>query len=293
MVNTIRLSTELFDEDVKKMEGKFLTKAHFQGEPLRDEDIDVYKPDGTVLLKLRRKALPARLNRYVYDDLVKAARPTSNRGMAAGGGRYRPLKKDGTRSRTVYAKQVLSGVVGFLDRSSREPHCRATAFTGQESARWARIAALAQEVNAVFADTLPERYAAQMAMVGQTRPDWIIPGTAFSTVTVNRNFRTAVHTDEGDLPEGFGVITADRRGPYEGGVLVFPKYEIAVDLHPGDVLLCDVHEFHGNTAFAGFDGEYERLSCVFYYRREMIKCGSFDQELTRLRNQPRVASSPI
>ena len=36
-----------------------------------------------------------------------------------------------------------------------------------------------------------------------------------------------------------------------GGCLVFPKYRIAVDIRSQDVLLCDVHEYHGNSPITG------------------------------------------
>jgi hypothetical protein len=43
-------------------------------------------------------------------------------------------------------------------------------------------------------------------MAEQSSQDFIIKDTAFSTVTVNKNFRTAGHYDNGDLKEGFGNL---------------------------------------------------------------------------------------
>ena len=98
--------------------------------------------------------------------------------------------------------------------------------------------------------------------VQQTPREWIIPGTVFSTITVNRNL---FHRPQrpSDLREGFGVLSVIHAGQYSGGYLVFPKYEVAVDLCSRDVLLADVHEFHGNTLIVGTPGDYERIYGVF------------------------------
>jgi hypothetical protein len=61
--------------------------------------------------------------------------------------------------------------------------------------------------------------------------------------------------------------------------LVFPQYRVAVDLGTRDVLLADVHEWHGNTPLVGAGGEYERVSCVFYYRTGMRHCRPPAEEL--------------
>ena len=58
---------------------------------------------------------------------------------------------------------------------------------------------------AVFRRELPDRYAVQMRAVRATPPEFVIRGTAFTTVTVNRNYRSAVHKDKGDLPDGFAT----------------------------------------------------------------------------------------
>lgn len=86
-----------------------------------------------------------------------------------------------------------------------------------------------------------------MVRVRATHPSWLIAGTAFTAVTVNRDFRTAVHKDRGDLRAGFGVLTALRAGTFSGCHLVFPAYRVAVDLRTRGVLLCNVHEWHGNS----------------------------------------------
>lgn len=60
--------------------------------------------------------------------------------------------------------------------------------------------------------------------------------------------------------------------PGYGGTLVFPKWNLGFNLSTGDVLLCNVHELHGNLPLIGEPGKYQRLSCVFYYREKLQDC---------------------
>jgi hypothetical protein len=39
-----------------------------------------------------------------------------------------------------------------------------------------------------------------------------------------------------------------------------------------DVLLADVHEYHGNTTIIGEEGKYQRISTVMYFRTNMRNC---------------------
>lgn len=45
-----------------------------------------------------------------------------------------------------------------------------------------------------------------------------------------------------------------------------------------DLLLTDVHQWHGNTPIKPIDLRFERVSLVFYYREQMTECGSALEE---------------
>jgi hypothetical protein len=135
----------------------------------------------------------------------------------------------------------------------------------------------------LFAEHMPEHYAAQLAPCTEAKQDYVIPSTPFMTVTINRD----------DLKAGFGVIAATwaakvadqwkvvPENPADGGYLVFPKYRVAVKVRTQDLLLCDVHECHGVTQITGIPGEWARLSFVFYCRERIIACHSPDNEIKR------------
>jgi hypothetical protein len=296
---SIHLKECLTDKETEALAGSFLDESHY--DQILREDAIVYKPDGGVLLILRRNILPLEMCRQAHRNLRKSATETNNRGLAGGvlnqdlieksrrnqpigvrsKFRYRPLNTDGTLSKSNYANPVNSGVIGFYDRYPRIPYCRLTAFNMKHPEKFIKALPFIQAVNEVFKQNAPERYNAQLQMINITAPDFCIPKTVFTTITVNKNWQTAVHQDKGDYEKGFGVMSALRAGTYDGGFLVFPKYRIGVDLQMGDVILADVHEYHGNTKIKGKFGLYERLSCVFYYREHMHICGSAEQELER------------
>jgi Oxygenase domain of the 2OGFeDO superfamily len=290
VVRTIHLFSSLTDEAAEAMKATYLDWRHC-GTVIGGEDVDVFKPDGSPLLMFRRQVLPADVCERARPALRHAARTTNNRGIAAGGQRIARVKRDGTASKTTDAAGVDSGIIGYFDRTAREPFCRATAFTWGEVRMWRTVQPFIHAVDRMFARELPDRYEAQMRAVRATPPEYVIRGTAFATVTVNRNYVSAVHQDKGDLKEGFGVLSVLRGGEYEGGLLVFPQYRVAVDLRTRDVLLADVHEWHGNTALDGEEGEHERLSCVFYFRSGMRHCLPPAQELEWVKR--RQAGEPL
>jgi hypothetical protein len=288
----VNITRVLNDEDADKLGGNLLTDSHY--DTLIREDADVYKPDGSPLLKYRANALSAAVCVDAMDSLREAASPSRNRGMAAGAAnpdfgvqssgkstRFKPVRAGGFVSNTSEAREVLSGIIGFFDRSARMPFCRTTAYNLENGEKFAASLPFIREVDSVFRRDMPERYAAQSAKIAATHPEFVINGTAFTTITVNKNWQTAVHKDAGDLPEGFGVLSVLRRGRFDGCFLCFPKYRVAVDLQTRGVLLADVHEWHGNTPLRGKTGTYERISCVFYYRGRMADCGSPTEETER------------
>lgn len=283
MVRTIKLDCAHIDEYINTLIEKPIDDSAYD-ELISAEDVDVLKPDGSPLLMFRHKALPPGVCTKAYPALLKAAKQSNNRGAAAGGWEYR-VKNDGTISNTNHAIPAKSGVIGYFDRTARFPYCRTTEYTAENVKGWNAALPFIRAVNEVFARACPERYEIQKRIAERTRPEYVIEDTAFTTVTVNRNFRTAVHKDAGDLPEGFGVMSVIQAGEYAGGYLVFPKYRIAVDMRTRDVLLADVHEFHGNAPIVGTPGEFNRIACVFYYRTKMIHCKSPVEELELVRNR--------
>lgn len=290
------------DEQVAVLEGTLLDESHF--DVCARDTTKILKPDGSVLAMYIKDVLPRNLVATAFEVLKKVNTESggTNRGMAAGiieddeidpseGALHRnedgkvtrffPIKEDGTVSKTARAKGVPTAIIGYYGRYPRINYCRPTAFTQQNPELWQQIVPFFQRVCKIYKEVAPEQFAKQQDYANKIHPDFMIPGTCVTTVTVNRSWRTAAHFDAGDFKDGFGLMSAMEGGTYKGGEIIFPKYRAAVDMRTGGLCLFDPHELHGNAPLVGDPGRYLRMSCVMYLRMDMIQCGSMAFEMDR------------
>jgi hypothetical protein len=185
-------------------------------------------------------------------------------------------------STTNYAKSVYSGVAGWYDRYPRIPYGRATAYTEKNPELFAKSYPFLQTLNKGFKELLPWRWGNQKAAADKIDSRFLVPETVFTTITVNKTFRTACHRDAGDLDDGLSNLLVLGKGDYTGGYLVFPEYRVAVNVRPGDLLLVNNHEIiHGNTEMKLKDENSERISLVCYFREKMLELKSWEYEQLR------------
>lgn len=282
----LRARTRVSDAELAGKLGKVVGPADYNAVltgPARILDpagrtLAVYLPG--VLADLMDEAWPILTTLRAYTD---------NRGLASGTPRVQ--RGDQKRSRT---RRIISMTLGAVDpgpavtrTGGRLNACRLTAWTGSHVPEWQQLAPLFQAIAGHLAEQVPDRYVAQATMAKRTPPEWLIPGTPFTTVTVNNSYATGVHTDAGDYEPGFSTLAVCRRGAYTGGLLVLARYRLAVDMGHGDLLLFDAHTEHGNTdlvcphvpvplngavpAERCNDG-CERISLVAYFRTKVADC---------------------
>ena len=173
-------------------------------------------------------------------------------------------------SDTSYANPVHSGIAGFFDRYPRIPYCRTTSYSTNHSNKFEGAIPFIEKISDQFKELVPGRWSNQNKEISKLDPGFRIGESVYTTITVNKTYRTAAHRDAGDLPTGFGNLSVVSNGvPYTGANLVFPEFRAAVDVQPGDMIMMDVHEIHGNTPIGG---EGERISVVCYMREKMSDC---------------------
>lgn len=286
-------------KDSDKLAGKFLKETDCKH--LFREDVDVYdKETGACLARFRRGVVPGKVQVTAYESLLNAAKATDNRGISTGEAevlapdgktlvkrQIRKQLKNGKQSKTNVAAggQVNSGIIGYFDRGPRFPYCRLTAFNQYEFQKFKKAYPIIKLVDTLYAKFMPKEYGRQLEIVNRTSPDFVIKGTVFTTVTVNKNWQTAVHKDKGDFREGFGNLTALRKGTFTGGHFVLVRWGVGFDMQNGDVLFTNVHEWHGNTPIIKDDPNAVRLSLVMYYREKMIHCKTMEEELKKVKTR--------
>tara|TARA_R110002020_G_scaffold179449_2_gene373024 strand:+ start:453 stop:1439 length:987 start_codon:yes stop_codon:yes gene_type:complete len=305
----LKLNPILNEEQISNLRGTFFTKDLIKHHITQDTKI--VNENGDILAVYKKNAVPKEVVDKCRNAFRKSISVSNNRGQAAGpipdnvkigdkldgltvgkinGNRFYPLLSTGKLSKSPKARAVKSSIIGFSDRYPRIPYCRRTMFTQRNWKQYNQCLPYIKYVDAFFKQHAPARYKIQKKMAEQSAQDFIIKDTAFSTVTVNKNFRTAGHYDNGDLKEGFGNLGVISQGQYDGAITVIPKYGIGLDLGDGDLAIFDVHELHGNTETTT-KSYYERISVVCYYREKMIYCGNAEYELKRAKtNTKKVAN---
>ena len=319
MVRTIYVSKKMSDKKIADKEGEYFDEKHF--DVIVDEDADVYTDDGKLLLKLRKKVIPKSYTDMALESYRDAAKKThENRGAAAGEldrnkmnnyigkfvdeGKFRTKfysNTSGKLSKQATSNLSPSNIIGFYDKPDRNllgkgPPCRLTAFNRDYPHLFVNSIPFIEEIDRLFKELTPEAHKAQYRKC-QSVPMFAIGDTAYSTVTINYSWRTALHKDKGDFEEGFGnlLVIEDEDNPntYRGAYTGFPQYGVAANVRTGDFLAMDVHEWHTNTEFyptnpnvkldpndrkVKNNWHYNRLSVVCYLRDNMIRCKNLSSD---------------
>lgn len=318
VVKIITVKKIMTDIEIANKEGYFMTEDDFPKVITEDADIYTEDVNGTrkLLLKFRKNVFDSSMCRTAFKALEAASKmQRNNRGAAAGLLDISKLPKyvkaivkrdkfriyyigaDGKMAKTHLSNYVASNIIGYYDQpdrnllaknkkitvkvnksNARSIPCRLTQFNRKYPNKWHATVPLLKAIDTIFSEILPDAHAAQLARAEKT-PEFRIDGTAFSTATINYNYRTALHKDKGDYEAGFGnlVVLEKLPGAYTGGWTGFPQYGVAVDVRQGDFLAMDVHEWHGNAEIHPADSSIKpsdigRLALVCYLRKNMIRC---------------------
>jgi hypothetical protein len=298
-IKVIIVEKKLSDDYMKSKEGEYFDTNHYDTIVRKNCDVYHYVDNKRkVLLKFRKAVIPERLCQIGLECLKEAAKKThDNRGAAAGvldtkklpsyandmnqlvgASKFRALayrsSKSGKLVKNSLGNISQSNIIGYFDKRDRNfadsPPCRTTAFTAQQVDKWTKVIPLIENMDLHFKRLTPTNHKIQHQRAQKTK--FVIKNTAFSTVTINYNWRTALHKDAGDLREGFGNLVVLEEGEYKGGCTGFPQFKVGVDCRHGDFLAMDVHEWHCNTKIIPVSKDFSRLSLVAYLREKMVKC---------------------
>lgn len=215
-------------------------------------------------------------NQYIY--------PSKARQVASVGETSWVKKLDGTTSKTTQLPPhlaPLTSIGGYLDRQSRVPYAHATMLCRDHPDKWRQMQPYINSVDEIFQKYAPEKYAIQKAVANEIPKDWVIGNTAFTTITMNKNFSLQGHVDANDLHEGLGIMSCLFLGEFKGGELVIPRFRVALRLKHKQCVLFDVHQVHGVTPISGSWGRFNRFTVVFYLRENLLRCGDAAYEIAR------------
>jgi hypothetical protein len=270
MVKKLILEKKISDKKIAEDAGKFFNTWEY----LIDYDCDIYNDKNKLLLKFRKNVICKKICNTAFDCYKEVGfKISKNRGDASGrykngNKQYRKWSKKGK----IYESSDVSnsGIIGYMDSLNWRRPCRETAFTKNYYDKYMEGLPFIKHISKQYQNLLPEYYNKQYKE--SKKSNMIIDDTVFSTVTINANFRTALHKDSGDFKGGFGNLSIIECGEYEGGYTLLPQYGIAVDVRTTDVLLMDVHEWHCNSEIKQKSKDCVRLAFVCYLRSKMHNC---------------------
>jgi hypothetical protein len=303
-VRTVVLEPKMTDEQIKAREGSYFTDD--DADTIFDEDVDVYGRDPKtgqkkLLARFRKNVIPNDLVRRGWEAYYITAAPSRNRGAAAGPiqleSKYWKNRKavdvdkwsarymnDGKPSKMRVNNNVFSSVLGYFEATPfMKIPCRLTSYTQRYFKQYRHGLPYIQAIDRVFRELVPDRHAKQLA-AAKEKSMYQIEGTAFSSITINRNFRTALHCDAGDYKEGYGNLSVIERGKYKGGATLFPRYRVGFNIRTGDFIAMDVHEWHCNTEMteSAEDKKYnEALPKIHHDNKETGTLGG-EKSFTRI-----------
>jgi hypothetical protein len=176
-----------------------------------------------------------------------------------------------------------SNVLGAIDRGARFPYGRLSGTTQRHYDKFSEYQDIYSAACEGFRFCFPETWDKVKSIISRVKdPNYNLFGTAFTSTTLNFNFKTAYHVDKNNLKGGLAVLTAMTKGSYKGHYLVFPEVRLAFDLRDGDFIVGDTQTLlHGNSPMTKLSEDAERVSLVFYSRENMTRLDSLECESCR------------
>ena len=283
------------NDEIKAKEGTYFDG---KGYTIFDEDVDVYamvNGEKKLLAKLRKQVLDPAIIRTGWEGFWIAAGPSRNRGAAAGPidvkGNYWKKRKPvdikgwsanetvrGSVSKMRVNNNVFSSVLGYFNATPfMKLPCRITSYTMRYWKYYKHGLPFIHAIDACFKALVPDKYALQRKAAEQM-PMVHIQDTSFSSVTINRNFRTALHKDDGDFKDGYGNLSVIERGHYHGGFTLMPEFGIGFNVRTGDFLAMDVHQWHCNTELYETAEDKEKNKSLPRIHKDSLETGTLGAE---------------
>jgi hypothetical protein len=263
----LRVRQDVSDEILEKRLSTKCTKRDYKD--LVTYDCDIYDDlTNKMILRFRKNVLTQKHVDDAYENLIDFAKhKTGARGIASGS----EIKDIALNNR------ICSNILGYFDSytifhkhmfkvtGTKAPGpVRVTRFTNEYPDKWAKVIPLVKDIDQMYKKLAPVAHKYQLKHAHETA--YHIDNTAFSTLTVNLNWQTGIHTDSGNLQESMGNLVVIEKGKYEGGYLCYPGYKIAADVRSTDMLIMSIFYPHGNLPIKLLTPDAQRMSLVSYMR---------------------------
>ena len=322
------------DTECDSLKGTYMGNDSY--ETIISEDCDLFC-EGVPIFKFRKNPFHKETLKRAWDNCKYMAKASRGRGASAGPidpesvywkkreiykmNKWRASymvkdKKTGEmkQSKMQVNNEVASQPIGYYGKTKglgSDLPCRLSHYTRTHMKDFENAIPFFRAIGDNYNELMPDQYASQMERA--TKNDYHIHETPFSTITINRNFRTALHKDSGDYG-GWACLSVLEENKYHGGLFVLPKFKVAIDMRHGDLLVADVHQYHANTELyeteedkkyndenpqqtykdnlgvgvLGLNNRFTRISFVCYLREDIINCAGYNKFVISMKGSERL-----
>lgn len=266
----------IYKKKYEATDGTFYDISHY--DTIIQDSCYGFNDRGEVLFCYVRDAI-SQENREKYRDAIRkvAKSKTKNRGRSAGKvdlklfpkkavafcnkdgkeftddkDRYSVYYKqaDGKVVNRCQSNQTRCGVAGYFDKVAGLP-CRQVGWSRDNVEKHNVLCELAKEIETTHKSYCETSYKFHSERASLS-PSFLFADSIYSTMTLNYDFRTACHSDKGDLIGGLSTLTIleDKPDNFSGFYLGLPEYKIAFDIADGGTLIFNAHEKHANTEYS-------------------------------------------
>lgn len=156
-------------------------------------------------------------------------------------------------------------------------------FNAEYPGYYQGLVGLGQELSTLYAQIYPLKFNEQCLKASAIRDHWKLPETFFTQGIVNDTANLDYHYDRGNITGCWSCMAVFRR-QVEGGQLVVPAIDAALDIQDETYVLFDGQALLHGVAPIIKTGPYGRRFSIVYYAIEAMKqCGSYEDELKRIR----------
>jgi hypothetical protein len=179
---------------------------------------------------------------------------------------------------------VRSRVFGNQPRLTvRRDFCTAAGLAVASPAEHEVLLDWGQRADKVYRAVNPELYAKHLEHVAKVKPGWLLRDTVFTSGIANKDNALFYHLDSGNFKDVWSAMYALSLD-CGGGNLSVPELGIGFSFERPALIMFDGQGLiHGVTPLEKRSKAAYRYSVVYYALQQMCKCGTLDEELTRIR----------
>lgn len=189
----------------------------------------------------------------------------------------------------IYSNRRQSGVpsqsrtFGFMPRMpvQQRDYCYACTLHREYPESKEVLFKYAEKFTQLLGEHYPDQRALSQMAVNTVKPEWVMPGSVFTSGIINQDNPLQYHYDAGNFEDTYSVM-AVFKDQVAGGHLILPEYNLKLACQDGSIVMFDGQsELHGVSPIRKMTQDAYRFSIVYYSLERMCKCGTPNEERRR------------